>query len=173
MQPYFRVWQVLEDLALELKKRSKLVPQETIADLKSARTMISVYERDPTYSENVIQVESLLGKIEANLIYVAETHFGRAFADDYQRKIVDARIVSEKNTPPFPSRFIPDIPSGEHWMRFTSTDTSERKDIEELVKKLDLSHRLEAESLIIHGDEKRIKELVKMIAEKTGKRKKK
>jgi len=171
LQTYFKVWQVLEDLALELKKRGKSVPQETIDDLKSAKTMITVYERDPTYPENVLKVESLLGRIEANLVYMAETDFGRSFADEYQRKIVESRKVNEEMAPASSSRFIPGIPSGEHWIRFKPADTSERKDVEELVKSLELSYRLENGSLIIHGDEKKIKELVRMIAEKTVKKK--
>ena len=174
LQTYTKVWQILEELTLEYKRRGKTVPQEIIDDLKSAKTMIAVYERDPSYPENVLQVESLLGKIEANLLYIAEADFGRAFADGYQKRILDARLVTqEKKTAP-PSRFIPGIPSGEHWIRFKPTDAAERRDVEELARSLGLSSRLERNgSLILHGDEKKIKDLVQKIAEKAGKAKKK
>lgn len=174
MQVYTKLWKILEELTLEFKRRGTSVPQEIIDDLKSAKTMITVYERDPSYPENVLEVESLLVKIEANLLYIAEADFGIKFADEYQRKILEARIVNEEKKAVPSSRFILGIPSGEHWLRFKPTDTTERKDVEELAKSLELSFRLEGNGLlIIHGDEKKIKDLIQRIAEKIGKTKKK
>ncbi len=171
MQAYAKVWQVLEDLAIELKRRGVNVPQETIDDLRSAKTTITVYERDPTYPDNVLQVEMLLGKVEASLVYIAEANFGRTFADEYQRKILDARTV-KLDTEAASSRFIPGIPSGEHWIRFKPKGAQEKRTVEQLVEKLELSLRAEANgSLIIHGSENSVKELVRKIAEKTRKEK--
>ena len=50
----------------------------------------------------------------------------------------------------------------------------ERKDLEELAKSQGISFRLERNGLLIlHGDEKKVKNLIKKIAEKMGKEKKK
>jgi hypothetical protein len=165
---YERLWQVLEELLVELRKRGIDIPQEIADDLSSARTMLTIYKTEPA-ADVESEMAFYLEKMEPILLSLAESELGKDYADVWQRKIVAARL--ETNATPTPaSKFIPGIPRGEHWLRIKTADMISDGEINILLGKLNLTSKPQNDGyLLVYGNEDIIKTFVKEIRKKIGK----
>jgi hypothetical protein len=174
LKNYNSLWKALELLIAEFRQKSGTIPNEIIEDLKSAKTLISILNADPSQIEIITDLESHLGKMEATLLYLAETKFGKEYADEYSKRLIDTKMRSVDQENVSSSRFIIGIPRGAHMIRFKLDDTIGRKDVEELVQNLKLSYKWQDKDIvIIYGAEEKIKTFIQKVANKTGKTKKK
>ena len=65
-------WKVLEDMMLELRKKSVAIPSNVINDLRSAKLMIEISEAEGCGGEDSQKVEEYLRNIESNVITEAQ-----------------------------------------------------------------------------------------------------
>ena len=118
IETHVHLWKTLETLILDLKRKGALIPQEVIEDLKSAKTMISIYEIDSSYMENLSDIEFLFNKVEISLISIAEADFGKEYGDECLRRISETRKINNSQKHVSSSNFVLGIPKGEHWIKF-------------------------------------------------------
>ncbi|MDQ1279560.1 MAG: hypothetical protein QG670_822 [Thermoproteota archaeon] len=171
---YAALWKMLDVLITEFKRRGGAVPQELIEELRTSKSMISILDADPSSIDTITEVEILLGKIESTLLYLAEADFGKEYANEYSKRIIDARAGFSDQDNIFSPRFVTGIPRGMDWIRFKTDDNMNRTEVEELAHNFGLlSRQQDNDSVIIYGDKEKIREFIQRVAEKIGKTKKK
>ncbi len=167
MKNYDELWKALDIFILGYRRKGGLIPQDIVEDLKSVKTMISIYQMEPSSVEIITNIESLLNRIEVSLLYLAETNFGKEYAEDYSRKILEAKTRENDELIP-PSGYTMNIPRWEHYVRFRLTGIMERKDVDDLAKILDLiCDWKNADSVTVHGDKQRVLNFIQIISDKT------
>ena len=168
---YDGLWKILEKLMAELMGKGVTIPQELMEDLKSAKFYISIYKTNPTALDIAENIELYIENVESNLLYLAESDMGKAYADEWLRKIYSAREEESKPTTAA-TGFVMAIPKSEHWIRINLSDFMVEEDIQELLKMLNLSSTPQENGyLLIHGKEENVKAFVKKVGEKIERRK--
>jgi len=164
---YEQWWKTLENLTAEFKRKQVTVPAEIMSYLRSAKTMISVYNVDPTCLESIPTVENYLINVESNLLNIAKAKFGQAFMERWIKKLEDSRKEAEPKTETTASRFIPGLPKGEHWIRVLSSEEILKENVERLAGELGLSCKMQKDGyILVYGSEEKVKAFVKKMAEK-------
>jgi len=167
MENYEEVWKVLADLLTVLRNKGETIPKDVVEDLRSAKTLINIYSLDQSKLETLSKIESYLGNVEQTLVYLAEADFGKEFSNGYLKKIVEARDKVSTSESESSSRLIPGVPRDKHWIRVRIDEDVRADELEALAKSFDLSHRKEKDSfLLIYGEEDKIKQLIRKMAEK-------
>ena len=165
---YELLWKTLEELMIELADRGVTIPQELRDNLKSAKTFISIYNTDPSALDVVTEAALYLDKIEPNLLYLAESEVGKKYASAWVKKISDARLEKAETTAP--SKFVAEIPRGEHWIRIKIADIISDDNLKELLKNLNLSSKSQDDGyLLIYGKEENVKSFIREVDRKIGK----
>lgn len=169
---YNGLWKVLEAILLELKEKGTDIPQETMNDLKSAKTMIDVYKVDPTYSQASLNIEKYLWNVEARLINLAEIELGTKYAHELLERIEKTRRTEIKPLRRSTSKFIPGLPRGKDWIRIKITDLIDQEEIETLIEGCQLQYKMQEDGyLLVYGDRDKIKILVAEMAKKMKEKK--
>ncbi len=164
---YEQWWKTLETLIAELRKKQLAIPEEIMTSLRSAKTMINIYHADPSYLETIPDIENYLLNVESTLINMAREEFGQAYAERWMERLEKARREEEPKTEAAPSRFIPRLPKEEHWIRVLPSDTVLKQDVELLADELGLSCKTqEGGYILIYGSKEKVRDFVKMMAEK-------
>ncbi len=159
-------WKVLERLMAELRRRQINVPKEIMTSLKTAKTMISISEVDPKYSESILSIEDHLLTVESRLFELAET-LGHDFAETWTKKFEKAqrRRRSQKkeavNALPFRS-----LPKGTHWIRIKLSSEILEEKVKALASQSDLSCELQKDGrMVVYGGKAEVQDFVKKMAE--------
>ena len=170
---YEEWWKSLEATIAEFRKKQATIPPDVMASLRFARTMISVYKADASYLESIPDIENRLLNIESSLINMAKEEFGSAFAENLLKKLEKARNVKAQKIEDSPSRFIPGLPKGEHWIRILPSDDILQESVEKLANDLRLSFKKQNDGyVLVHGDKELVRDFVKKMAEKCRRTKK-
>jgi hypothetical protein len=166
---YERYWMVLEELMVGLRQKGINIPQETADDLKSARTLITIHNTDPSVSTVEAEIALYLEKAEPVLLSLAELEIGKDYADAWQAKAVEALTQTEEKAA-FKSRFVLGVPKNEGWLRIKTGDIMSDADVAALLKQLNLSTKPQDDGyLLVHGDKDSIKTFIREIRKKIGK----
>jgi len=163
---YEEVWNVLEDLITELRKKGQLIPANVMNDLHSAKTLIQVFKTDTTHIENIPRIEIYLENVEAQLISIGQEKVGSEFVAKWMEKLEEARrkVTEEKEES---TRFVPGLPRDKHWVRVQISEDTPRKEIEKLAKENDLSHKIQKDGyMLVYGSDENVKAFVKKMAAK-------
>lgn len=168
---YVNLWKVLEELYNELSKTGVTIPRGLVDDLKSVKTLINIYKVDITALNVVTEIELYLEKIESNLLYLAESDLGKEYAEEWLKKIYEARKKGLNKRTTLPSRFVSGVPKNEHWIRIKTADLIDDQDLEVLLDKFKLSSKTQKdEYILIHGEEKNVQNFIKEVGKKIGKK---
>ena len=172
---YGDLWKILESLVIEFRKRGENVPANVVEDLLSAKTMIQVLKADPVRMENIPSIEMYLGNVESYLIFEAHQKFGPEFADEWLRKLREARKtvrIGEEEMPEAASKFVSGVPKGKKWLRVQITDETPRKETAKLAAECGLTTEMQPDGyMLVSGDENQIKLFVQKTGEKLQRRK--
>jgi len=114
---YDEVWQVLDSLIKEFRKRGETIPPDVMEDLRAAKTLIQVLRADPKRIENAPSIEAYLGRVEAYLMFGAQNKFGQDFTEEWMQRIKKARESKAEGKPAFSSKFVAGLPRGQKWVR--------------------------------------------------------
>jgi len=164
---YEQWWKTLETLIAEFRKKQIIIPTEVMKSLRSAKTMINVYNAGPSYMESISIIENYLLDVESKLINMAKENFGQSFMKHWIRKLEDARKESEPKVESTTSRFISGLPKGEHWIRVLSSDNVLKEDVEKLADELGLSCKIQKDGyMLVYGGKEKVKIFVKKMADK-------
>ncbi|UCE96640.1 MAG: DUF2096 family protein [Candidatus Bathyarchaeota archaeon] len=171
---YGQWWKTLESLIAELKKKQVQIPDEVMKSLRSAKTMIKVYEADQSHWESLPTIENYLFIVESGLINLAGEKFGQAFTERWVERLEKARKEEEPKSKASASQFIPGLPKTDHWVRVLPSEDILKENVEKLAEELGLSHRMQQDGhILVYGSTEKVKNFVKKMAEKCrGTRKK-
>jgi len=164
------VWEVLEDLLMELRKKGVNISPDVVNDLRSAKLMIKISEVEGSRGDAEQKVEEYLGKVEAYIINEAQKTFGSEVVDQWLRRLEEANAeISEVEIEE--NKFVTGVPRDQKWVRVEpyANFTSER--VKQMAEESNLSVNLQKDGhLLVHGQPEGIKEfLKKMTAEATKK----
>jgi len=169
---YEHLWKVLEELFVEKTKKGVTVPEELLDDLKSAKTLITIYNAEPTALEVATQIEMYLGNGEANLLSLAESGLGKKYANKFMEKVNEARQKGLEEKVVVPSKFVPGVRKGEHWIRIDISDFLSSEELDSLLRKLNLSSKPQEDGyILVHGKEENVKAFIKEISGKIREKK--
>lgn len=105
--------------------------------------------------------------VESTLINTVKEKLGSGCAEDWLNRLDTARKEEEIRASIAPSRFVAGLPKGEHWIRILLSDELVKKDVQKLADELGLSHETHKDGhILLHGQEEKVKVLVKKMAEK-------
>jgi len=163
-----QVWKTLADLITEFRRRGETIPSNVMEDLRAAKTLIHVLKADPNRVENVPTIETYLGNVESFLIMEAHQKFGAEFAEEWMKRLKEARkVVAQEETLEPASRFVPGLPRGKSWIRVRISKETPQKYIQSLAEEFGLSYKTQRdEYVLIYGDNEELKLFVKRTAEK-------
>jgi hypothetical protein len=163
---YEYLWKELEALVVELRSKGKDVPKDVVEDLKSARTLMSIQRVDPS-SPVGLDVEEYLRMTEAALMSSAEYHFGKRYADQWLRRLEEAKAKGLRETPKRQVGFVAGIPKGNDWVRVKVTELIDMKELDSMAEGLGLSKRIEEEdTMLLYGPPEKVKAFMKELTER-------
>jgi hypothetical protein len=127
--------------------------------------MIEICKTDSSNSENIFKLEQYLNNVEVFTVQLAKDRLGKKKTEEWLKKINATQrqvcLQIRKSTDNFPIKFAPK----EQWIKIKVSDELPNKKIIQLAKKLDLKYEIQKEKyILIFGDEKKVKKVVKEIA---------
>ena len=155
-------WKVLADLLAELQKMNENVPPKVFEDLRSAKTMIQVLKADPTHVESISRIDNYMRNVESFVIFSAEK-LGKDVVEDWLKRLKEEKRAKpeEKRS----SRFIQGVPRDQNWVRIQTSKEIPMEKMKNLVAESGLSYKIEKNGyLVVYGDKKVVKLLVKRLA---------
>jgi hypothetical protein len=166
---YNSVCNKLEELMVELIKKGLTIPQPVIDDLKTCRTLISIYRTEPADPETAEDAAPYLQKVEANLMVLAESAVSAEYADVWQNKIRAAYEYSGEE-PDTASKFVSGVPKGDYWIRIKTSELNIGGEIEEMLSRLGLFAKQNDDGyLLVHGKKENVTVFLKEVRQKVGK----
>jgi len=177
---YDAVWKVLEEIVIELRKKGVKTPPTVMNDLKSAMILMKILEAsEMDRGETASKIEHYLGSVEAYLVTEAQKTFPPTRIDTWLRRIQEAsydmcqtctveskKIEKEK----LETKFITGVPRSQKWIRVKPLTNLPAEKLKQLAEEASLSFREEKDGhLIVHGNAKNIKKIVKKMTEQASK----
>ena len=157
---YRELWNALADLSKELKSKGVTSP-ETIRNLRSVKTLISIHEADTGYTENLMKIEIILANVESTLILAAQDEFETEIFEKWMNRIREARLAKENRKSAIASRFVPGIPRGKPWIRLETSVDLPKEEIKKLADELNLSWKKGEDNwAFIWGEKNLLKEFI-------------
>lgn len=168
---YDEKWKILDDFLTELKERGKIIPVEIMNDLRSAKTIIQVLKVDPTCIDIRSRIENFLRNIESYAISTGEG-IDKSIAKEWLRKLKNKKMETSEEKIVEKTTFIPGIPRNENWVRIKILDDIPPENFKKIAKENNLSYKTQENCyVIVHGDPKNIKKLIKKVKEQFAKAK--
>jgi hypothetical protein len=165
---YVGVWKALERMVADFRKKGLSVPTEIMGDLQSAKTLIKILKAEPGRGDTVQKIEQYLNNVEFYVVSEGQKKFGVEYVDEWLERLDKARreILGEEEKE---TRFVPGLPRHCKWIRVTSSADLSLGRLTTLADQVGLSYSVHKDgSLIVYGEEQRIKDYVKKMASKYG-----
>lgn len=166
---YESVCNILEKLMVEIMEKGIAVPQQTIDDLKSGRTMLNIYRTESAGLDSAMESEPYLQRAEMSLMILADSAIGKGYADEWQNRI--SRAYTELETDAHPTaKYITGVPKGESWIRIKTSGLMASGEVEGLLEQNRLSSITQKDGyLLVHGRKEDIASFLKAVRRKVGK----
>jgi len=166
------VWKVLEAMIADFRKRKAAVPEKVMSDLTSAKIMLNVSKAETHRDETLMQIDVYLENVESYLVSEGEKLFDAAYADEWLKKIQEAR--KEVGDEQEETRFVLGLPREQKWIRVKSTLELPAEQLKTLAEKTDLVANVQEDGhLLVCGKDEQVKKFVKKMtakqSSKTGK----
>lgn len=162
---YAETWKVLEEMVADFRKRSTAVPQGIMNDLKAAKTLIKVWQANPTEGATIQKIEGYLMNVESYLVSEGQKRFGAEYVDKWLRWIKEAGQrdkIEEKD------RFVPGLPRDERWIRVKASNELPVTELTKLADESCLSSQMHSDGyVLVRGKDEAIKRFIKQIAART------
>jgi hypothetical protein len=163
-------WKILEDMLIDLKKKGVIIPENILADLRSAKSMIELHCTQVKGAGDVLQkAEELTANVEAYLAEKAQKMFGPEKVDAWLRRLEEANAeVCEE--PISENKFVTGVPRDQKWVRVEPVKNLSTKRIEGIACELGLAIRPQKDGkMIVYGQQENIKEFIKKMTKETAK----
>lgn len=166
---------VLDELMLELTGMGLTIPVSVADDLKAARSLTNISQRQPADSDSEYDIGmktmTILQNAEMNLLSLAETGVGADYADTWQKALNDAyQNKVTKAAPGYKPTFIPGIPKGEHWVRLQTDELADVSELDAMLGEYALTSAGQPDGwLLVHGKKEDVSSFLKALRQIIGK----
>ena len=163
-------WKVLEDMLIELEKKGVKIPENTLSDLRSAKSMIKLHCTQSKGAGDVLQkAEELTANVEAYLAEEAQKVFGPEKVDAWLRRLEEANAeICEEN--PKENEFVTGIPRDQKWIRLEPINDLSTERIKQIACDLGLEIKPQKDGkMIVYGQQENIKEFIKKMTKEAAK----
>ena len=161
---YENKWKLLADLLRQHQEKGEEIPADVLNDLRSAKTMIQVLKADPTDIESISRIDTYLRTVESYAIFTMENE-GKENVEEWLKKLKELERVENKENVETTTKFVTKVPRNKNWMRIQIPEDIHGQEMRKLVKEEGLCYRLEKKGyILVYGDKKKIKSLVKRLA---------
>jgi hypothetical protein len=168
---YAAKWKVLEDLLIELRKKSVATPPNIINDLRSAKLMIKISESEGSRGDDSVRLEEYLGNVEAYLITEAQKTIGSEKVDEWLRLLDEANIQTCEIPEAHENKFITGVPRDQKWLRIEPMANLPMERLQQIAKESNLSVNPQKDGrLVVYGQQEDIKTFLKKIATEVAKK---
>lgn len=164
---YLDAWKVVEEMITDLRREGIVIPSETMIELQSAKTLIHVLEADPSRADTSQEIDKCLFNVESYLGSKGQMVLGIEYVEKWFSRLDQAKESFEQ--PKEEQKLLPNVPRGAKWIRINPSTLS----IDESKKFADELHLScivqEGGFLLVHGEDEKLRELVRKIAAKNEK----
>lgn len=167
--PHVTIWQTLEELIEEFRKRGETIPPEIMEDLRAAKSLIQVSRAKPeSLAEDSIQIEVYLNNIEFYLMPKAQEEFGNDFAEEWMKKLEKARKETpEEGIGSTVSKFLPGTPRDTPWVRVKISEDIKQDVVETLARDSGLrTSDKESGYLLVYGEREKLNVFMRKMTER-------
>lgn len=166
---YIQWWRALENLIMELRKKDISIPPDLMTLLRSTKTLISVYQSDPSCVETIPTIEIDLMNVESDLMNLTKEKVSEEFTVKWIKKLEEARKKAEFEADVQP-RFVPSTLKDGHWIRVQPSEDIPEETIKQLANQMRLSIRPQEDGyLMVYGDKAKVKAFIKKMADQIRK----
>jgi hypothetical protein len=158
------VWKVLEEMVIELKKKTVGIPLEILNDLKSAKVLLMINDPETNQEETALKIERYLENIEIYVFNEIQERFESKTVEKWLKRIGEARCkeveIKKEN------KFISGVPRNQKWIRIKPIPKLPSKLLKQIAKDKNLvicSHT--DGKFTLYGNTENIKSFVKKITE--------
>ncbi len=167
---YSDTWKILDAIIADFREKGLIIPSETMADLRCAKTLISILIADPNCVSVKPRIEECLFNVESSIMAKGQTMFGMACVEKWANKLDQASkkpLDEGEGTWSLPSKhgFPIGLPRGPNWVRINLLPQFQIDELRELANVLHLSCIPENDgSLLLYGNNDQLKEFIKNVA---------
>jgi hypothetical protein len=146
-------------MLLDFRRKGVTTPTYIMNNLKSAKTLISVLDADPSCLLTTQKIEELLRSVESYLFSEGTKQLGEKYVDAWIKRLDDAnKEASEKVKT---AVVLKGIPRNSKWIRIKAFEDFPLEKLKDLASKLNLSYNVQDEdSLLIYGSDENLKKLI-------------
>jgi hypothetical protein len=162
-------WKILEDMFIDLKKKGIIIPENILADLRSAKSMIKLHCTQAKGAGDVLQkAEELTANVEAYFAEEAQKVFGPEKVDAWLRRLEEANAeVCEE--PTSENKFVTGVPRDQKWVRVEPVKNLSTKRIEEIACEFGLEIKPQKDGkMVVYGQQEKIKEFIKKMTQEAA-----
>ncbi len=157
---YLGASKVLEEIVRMLRKKGTVIPPNVLNDLKSARTTIEFLKSGAQPEESIPKIEGYLANVEAYLISETEKICGSEVADQWLRRLMEARKRSPDDEERM--RFVQGLPREGKWIRVTPSSELPMARLKVMAEESSLKYSVQEDgSLLVSGKNSQIKDFVR------------
>ena len=162
-------WKTLEDMMIELKKKSVAIPANIIEDLRSAKSMIKLASTEGSHGDAVMKTEEYLANVEAYLVTEGQKVFGSKHVDRWLQVLEEASAIQECEETE-EGNFVTGVPRDQKWVRVEPTAKLPTLRIEQLAKQQNLQFNLQKDGrLLVYGKPENLRAFVKQMTAELAK----
>jgi hypothetical protein len=165
-------WKTLEDLLIELKRKNVEIPENIVADLRAARSMIELSCSEGSQGESLQKAEEYTASVEAFLINEAQQTFGPEAVDEWLRRLEEANAQDScGKEAQGKGKFVVGVPRDQKWIRIEPSSSLSEANVLKLAGERNLMVNKQTDGrLVVHGQAVDVKAFVKQVAAETAKK---
>lgn len=167
-------WKVLDAMIADLRGRGVTFSPETMGELRSAKTLISILLADPNCVGVSQRIEECLFNVESCIMAKAQTMLGVEYIEKWSSQLDQARRkpIEEEETWPVTRKqsFPSGLPRGPKWIRISSLPESQIDKLKEQAVVSHLSWTMENNGgLLVYGENEQLMKFIKNVASERNK----
>lgn len=163
------VWKVLEEMVIELRKKPGIIPSKILNDLKSAKVLLEITDREEKKQEETsLKIEHYLENIEIYIFNEIQKKFETKIVKEWLNRLGEARrkIIQIKEE----NKFISGVPRDQKWIRVKPISELPKEMVEKIAEDENLMVSSYKDGKItIYGETKNIQNFIKKITNRVSK----
>jgi hypothetical protein len=164
-------WKLLEDMMIALKKKSVVIPQNVLEDLRAAKSMIQLHCTLSTGGGDAIQkAEELTANVESFLVTEGQKVLGSDAVDEWLRRLeeANAQICQE---PAKENKFVTGVPRDQKWVRVEPIVNLPTERILQIAKAQNLAVNPQKDGrLVVYGQPENLRDFLKKMTAEAAKK---
>ena len=163
------VWKVLEEMVIELRKKPGIIPSKILNDLKSAKVLLEITDREEkNQEETTLKIEHYLENIEIYIFNEIQKKFETKIVKEWLNRLGEARRkilqIKEEN------KFISGVPRDQKWIRVKPISELPKEMLKKMAKEENLIvSSIKDGKITIYGETKNIQNFIKKITIRVSK----